>query len=371
MEGLRRWGVEVVFGLPGVQLDGFFDALAQETPASASSTPATSRPPSYMADGYAPATGRVGVCAVVPGPGVLERRRPRSPPRTRAVRPCCASSARSRPRTSARVAERSTRSPTSSPCSAARSVGPSTPRSPTRYRAWSTRCSPRFAGRAAPARTPSRSAGTLLRRRRTTRPTQARAARRPSAPDAALSPRRHDSSPPPDGRDLGGAGHQDAGAALVALAERLDAPVVHRPPRPKARIPTATRSRCPCSRRPPLLDAADVLLIVGLAHSSPRPRAAPADGAVSPHRRRPRRARPERDARHRPRGRRRPRPPALGCRGRRPARRPIGVGGARVAEARARTAAHARGSPSASPSSRRTARRCAPRSPTTASSSTR
>ncbi|MDY7100042.1 MAG: thiamine pyrophosphate-binding protein [Actinomycetota bacterium] len=66
---LERRGVEVVFGLPGVQLDGLFDALAQSSirVVHARHEQATS----YMADGYARATGRVGVCAVVPGPGVL------------------------------------------------------------------------------------------------------------------------------------------------------------------------------------------------------------------------------------------------------------------------------------------------------------
>ncbi len=70
VEGLRRWGVDVVFGLPGVQLDWLFDALARE-PAIRVLHTRHEQAASYMADGYARVTGRVGVCAVVPGPGVL------------------------------------------------------------------------------------------------------------------------------------------------------------------------------------------------------------------------------------------------------------------------------------------------------------
>jgi acetolactate synthase I/II/III large subunit len=70
VEGLQRWGVEVVFGLPGVQLDWLFDALADDSGIRVVHT-RHEQATAYMADGYARATGRVGVCAVVPGPGVL------------------------------------------------------------------------------------------------------------------------------------------------------------------------------------------------------------------------------------------------------------------------------------------------------------
>ena len=70
VEGLKRWGVDVVFGLPGVQLDWFFDALADDDSIRVVHT-RHEQAAAYMADGYARATGRVGVCAVVPGPGVL------------------------------------------------------------------------------------------------------------------------------------------------------------------------------------------------------------------------------------------------------------------------------------------------------------
>ena len=70
VEGLRRWGVEVVFGLPGVQLDGLFEGFALE-PAIRVVHTRHEQATSYMADGYSRVTGKVGVCAVVPGPGLL------------------------------------------------------------------------------------------------------------------------------------------------------------------------------------------------------------------------------------------------------------------------------------------------------------
>jgi len=70
VEGLRRWGVDVVFGLPGVQLDGMYEGLALEPSIRVIHT-RHEQATSYMADGYSRVTGRVGVCAVVPGPGVL------------------------------------------------------------------------------------------------------------------------------------------------------------------------------------------------------------------------------------------------------------------------------------------------------------
>ena len=70
VEGLRRWGVDVVFGLPGVQLDGMYEGFALEPSIRVIHT-RHEQATSYMADGYSRVTGRVGVCAVVPGPGVL------------------------------------------------------------------------------------------------------------------------------------------------------------------------------------------------------------------------------------------------------------------------------------------------------------
>lgn len=68
IQQLRSEGVEVVFGLPGVQImhiyDGFFT-----TPEVRVITTRHEQSTAYMADGYARSTGKIGVCLVVPGPG--------------------------------------------------------------------------------------------------------------------------------------------------------------------------------------------------------------------------------------------------------------------------------------------------------------
>ncbi|MEA2596122.1 MAG: acetolactate synthase large subunit [Thermomicrobiales bacterium] len=68
---LKRQGVETIFGLPGVQLDGLFEALYDERDAIRVVHTRHEQATAYMADGYARATGREGVCLVVPGPGLL------------------------------------------------------------------------------------------------------------------------------------------------------------------------------------------------------------------------------------------------------------------------------------------------------------
>lgn len=64
-------GVEAVFGLPGVQLDWLFDALYEAGERIRVYHTRHEQAAAYMADGYARTSGRVGVCTVVPGPGVL------------------------------------------------------------------------------------------------------------------------------------------------------------------------------------------------------------------------------------------------------------------------------------------------------------
>lgn len=64
-------GVDVVFGLPGVQLDWLFDALYDVRDRLTVYHTRHEQASAYMADGYARTTGRVGVCTVVPGPGLL------------------------------------------------------------------------------------------------------------------------------------------------------------------------------------------------------------------------------------------------------------------------------------------------------------
>lgn len=64
-------GVDTVFGLPGAQLYPLFDALQQSAHAIRTFGARHEQSCGYMAFGYARSTGRPGVFAVVPGPGVL------------------------------------------------------------------------------------------------------------------------------------------------------------------------------------------------------------------------------------------------------------------------------------------------------------
>ena len=69
VSGLVAHGVNTVFGLPGAQIYGLFDAFhqAQLKVIGARHEQACG----YMAYGYARSSGKVGVFSVVPGPGVL------------------------------------------------------------------------------------------------------------------------------------------------------------------------------------------------------------------------------------------------------------------------------------------------------------
>ena len=67
---LAREGVEVIFGLPGVQIMDVFDALHGHAGIRIV-TVRHEQATTYMADGYARTTGKVGVGLVVPGPGAL------------------------------------------------------------------------------------------------------------------------------------------------------------------------------------------------------------------------------------------------------------------------------------------------------------
>ena len=67
---LARHGVEVVFGLPGVQIMDAFDAIYDE-PGIRMILTRHEQATTYMADGYARTTGKPGVALVVPGPGAL------------------------------------------------------------------------------------------------------------------------------------------------------------------------------------------------------------------------------------------------------------------------------------------------------------
>ncbi|HJS75212.1 MAG TPA: thiamine pyrophosphate-binding protein, partial [Vicinamibacteria bacterium] len=70
MASLLREGVEAIFGLPGVQIYGVMAALRKEPRIRFVAT-RHEQSTTYMADGYARASGSVGTALVVPGPGLL------------------------------------------------------------------------------------------------------------------------------------------------------------------------------------------------------------------------------------------------------------------------------------------------------------
>jgi acetolactate synthase-1/2/3 large subunit len=69
VSGLVAHGVDTVFGLPGAQIYGLFDAFHQQQLKVIGAR--HEQACGYMAFGYARSTGRPGVFSVVPGPGVL------------------------------------------------------------------------------------------------------------------------------------------------------------------------------------------------------------------------------------------------------------------------------------------------------------
>ena len=69
VKSLVREGVDVVFGVPGIQIYGIIAALRDE-PGIRMITTRHEQATTYMADGYARASGRPGVALVVPGAGL-------------------------------------------------------------------------------------------------------------------------------------------------------------------------------------------------------------------------------------------------------------------------------------------------------------
>src|ERR1700688_4909738 len=72
---LVELGVTQVFGYPGGQLTPVYDALAR-TPAVRHYLARHEQAAAFMADGYARASGRPGVCVAVCGPGVFNAATP-------------------------------------------------------------------------------------------------------------------------------------------------------------------------------------------------------------------------------------------------------------------------------------------------------
>ena len=69
VRAIVRHGVDTVFGLPGAQIYPLFDAFTRLGVTTL--TTRHEQGAAYMAFGYAKAQGKPGVCAVVPGPGLL------------------------------------------------------------------------------------------------------------------------------------------------------------------------------------------------------------------------------------------------------------------------------------------------------------
>ncbi len=71
IRSLKQYGVDTIFGLPGLQLDHFFNALYDDGNSIRAIHPRHEQGAAYMAYGYAMSSGKVGTFAVVPGPGLL------------------------------------------------------------------------------------------------------------------------------------------------------------------------------------------------------------------------------------------------------------------------------------------------------------
>ncbi len=68
---LVSYGIDTIFGLPGIQLDNTFDALYEARNSVRVLHTRHEQGAAYMAMGYAQSTGKVGTFIVVPGPGIL------------------------------------------------------------------------------------------------------------------------------------------------------------------------------------------------------------------------------------------------------------------------------------------------------------
>jgi len=71
VQSLKLEGIDTIFGLPGIQMDFAFDALWDERDSIRVLHTRHEQACSYMADGFARTTGRIGTFIVVPGPGLL------------------------------------------------------------------------------------------------------------------------------------------------------------------------------------------------------------------------------------------------------------------------------------------------------------
>ena len=71
VQGLLSYGIDTIFGLPGVQNDHFYNAVYDAGDSIRHVHARHEQGAAYMALGYAQASGKTGVYVVVPGPGFL------------------------------------------------------------------------------------------------------------------------------------------------------------------------------------------------------------------------------------------------------------------------------------------------------------
>ena len=71
VDSILRHGIDTIFGLPGVQMYGLFDAFARNANRLRVVNARHAQTTAYMALGYALSTGRPSAFTVVPGPGVM------------------------------------------------------------------------------------------------------------------------------------------------------------------------------------------------------------------------------------------------------------------------------------------------------------
>ena len=69
VERLIEWGVDIIFGLPGDGVDGFFEALRTHQDKLRFIQVRHEEAAAFAAVGYAKYTGRLGVCVATSGPG--------------------------------------------------------------------------------------------------------------------------------------------------------------------------------------------------------------------------------------------------------------------------------------------------------------
>ena len=71
IETIQKWGVEVIFGLPGDGINGIMESLRQRKDKIRFVQVRHEETAAFMACAYAKYTGKLGVCVATSGPGGL------------------------------------------------------------------------------------------------------------------------------------------------------------------------------------------------------------------------------------------------------------------------------------------------------------